>query len=209
MKYPFPGVVVMSQSIHSICVFCGSADGLLPQYDAAAHAMGAALAEAGITLVYGAGRTGMMGALAEGALAAGGTVIGIVPLGLESPALIYTTGLTRLEVVDNIQVRKWRMGELADAFIALPGGFGTLDELFEALTWTQIGVHRKPVGLLNTTGYFDLLLAWMKRAEQDHFIFPEHRQLFTVSEQPKELLAQLNNFQLPEGLERWVNREID
>lgn len=175
-------------------------------YDAA-RAMGIALAKANLHLVYGAGRTGMMGALAAGALSAGGKVTGVVPVGLESAALIYKTELTTLEVVENIQVRKSRMSELSDAFIALPGGYGTLDELFEALTWTQIGVHRKPVGLLNTSGYFDLLLAWIERAKQDHFIFPEHLQLFTVSADPDTLLAQLANFSFPEGLERWVDRE--
>ena len=124
---------------HSICVFCGSADGLDQRYYDAAFEMGHLLAAKGITLVYGAGRTGLMGALAEGALQGGGEVVGVVPNGLESPQLIYTSGLTRLEIVDDIQVRKARMNELADAFIALPGGYGTMDEIFEVLTWSQIG----------------------------------------------------------------------
>jgi len=197
----------MGLPLKSVCVFCGSADGMPSHYYDAARAMGIALAKANLHLVYGAGRTGMMGALAAGALSAGGKVTGVVPVGLESATLIYKTELTKLEVVENIQVRKSRMSELSDAFIALPGGYGTLDELFEALTWTQIGVHRKPVGLLNTSGYFDLLLAWIERAKQDRFIFPEHLQLFTVSADPGTLLAQLANFSFPEGLERWVDRE--
>lgn len=197
----------MGITLKSVCVFCGSADGMPLYYYDAARAMGIALAKANLHLVYGAGRTGMMGALAAGALSAGGKVTGVVPVGLESATLIYKTELTKLEVVENIQVRKSRMSELSDGFIALPGGYGTLDELFEALTWTQIGVHRKPVGLLNTSGYFDLLLAWIERAKQDRFIFPEHLQLFTVSADPDTLLAQLANFSFPEGLERWVDRE--
>ena len=197
----------MGITLKSVCVFCGSADGMPSYYYDAARAMGIALAKANLHLVYGAGRTGMMGALAAGALSAGGKVTGVVPVGLESATLIYKTELTKLEVVENIQVRKSRMSELSDAFIALPGGYGTLDELFEALTWTQIGVHRKPVGLLNTSGYFDLLLAWIERAKQDRFIFPEHLHLFTVSADPDNLLAQLANFSFPEGLERWVDRE--
>jgi len=154
MKFPY----------RTICVFCGSADGLAEEYSAAARAMGRLLAENDIRLVYGAGRTGLMGALAEGALGAGGEVIGVVPKGLESPQLIYTTGLSRLEIVEDIQLRKARMNELGEAFIALPGGFGTLDEIFEVLTWSQIGRHRKPSAFLNTNGYFDSLLAWIRRA---------------------------------------------
>lgn len=191
----------------SICAFCGSADGLSVTYTYAAYRMGELLAERGIRLVYGAGRTGMMGALAQGALAGGGEVIGVVPRGLESPQLIYTSGLTRLEIVEDIQVRKARMNELGDAFIALPGGYGTLDEMFEVLTWSQIGRHRKPAAFLNTDGYFDPLLEWIDRAYRDHFIYKEHLDLFVSDDTPEGLLDKLERFTFPQKIERWLVRE--
>jgi len=196
----------MAYPYHSICVFCGSADGLAPEYYAAAHETGRLLAESGITLVYGAGRTGLMGALAEGALGVGGEVVGIVPNGLESPQLIYTTGLSRLEVVADIQLRKARMNELAEAFITLPGGYGTMDEMFEVLTWSQIGRHRKPSAFLNVNGYFDSLFAWIDRAYQDHFIYEEHLDLFVEDTAPAALLEKLAAFQFPENIDRWLER---
>jgi len=197
----------MTYPYHSICVFCGSADGLDPVYYEAAREMGRLLAANGIALVYGGGRTGMMGALAEGVLSEKGEIIGIVPVGLESPQLVYTTGLTRLEVVENIQIRKARMNELADAFIALPGGYGTLDELFEVLTWSQIGLHRKPVALLNVNGYYDALLDWVDRAYADHYIYEEHLALFVTDSKPAGLLERLAKYQFPDKIERWLVRE--
>lgn len=191
----------------SICIFCGSADGLNPEFYKAAEDLGRMLAENGITLVYGAGRTGMMGAVARGALGAGGEVIGIVPVGLESPQLVYTTGLSRLEVVENIQVRKARMNELSDAFIALPGGFGTLDELFEVLTWSQIGLHRKPAAFYNVEGYYDALLEWVNRAYKEHFIYEEHLGLFVEDHTAKGLLQKLSEYHFPESIERWLERD--
>jgi uncharacterized protein (TIGR00730 family) len=196
MAYPF----------RSLCVFCASADGLHQEYYDAAFHMGSLIAEMGITLVYGAGRTGLMGSVAEGALQKGGEVIGIVPDGLKSPQLIYTTGLARLEIVDNIQQRKARMNELADAFLCLPGGFGTLDEIFEVLTWSQIGVHRKLTGFLNTNGYYDHLFTWIDRAYQDHFIYEEHQQLFVTDSSPKGLLDKLALAKFPENIGRWLER---
>ena len=197
----------MSYPYQSITVFCGSADGLAPIFYEAAYETGRLLAEKGIRLVYGAGRTGMMGALAEGALAAGGEVIGVVPNGLESPQLIYTTGLSKLEIVPDIQIRKARMNELGDAFIALPGGYGTLDEMFEVLTWSQIGRHRKPNAFLNTAGYYDPLFAWVKRAYQDHFIYEEHLDLYVADADPARLLEKLAAFEFPGNIERWLTRE--
>jgi uncharacterized protein (TIGR00730 family) len=197
----------MTYPYKSICVFCGSADNLAQKYYDAAYEMGQLIARSHILLVYGAGRTGLMGSLAEGALKEGGEVIGIVPVGLESPQLIYTTGLTRLEVVADIQKRKARMNELADAFIAMPGGFGTLDEMFEVLTWSQIGLHCKPAGFLNVDGYFDELLAWFKRARQDGFIYDEHLNLFVESPDPSELLEKLGCFTFPDNIKRWLVRE--
>ncbi len=188
-----------------ITVYCGSADGIHPDYYAAAFQMGKSLAGHGIGLVYGAGKTGLMGALADGALQAGGEVTGVIPGGLNTPQLAHAN-LTHLEIYPNIQLRKARMSELAEAFIALPGGFGTLDELFETLTWAQIGLHHKPVGLLNTLGYFEPLLSLIDHALKEGFIYPEHRLLICQAAQPEDLLVELGQFQSPEGLDRWVNR---
>ena len=197
----------MANSYHSLCVFCGSADGLKPAYISAADELGREIARRKLRLVYGAGRTGLMGALARGCLGEGGEVVGVVPLGLESPQLIFTTGLSSLEVVDNIQLRKARMNELADAFIAMPGGYGTMDELFEVLTWSQIGLHRKPLGFFNVDGYFDELLAWIRRAYDDHFIYEEHLQLFVSDSSVSGLLDKLDAYRFPEQIERWLLRD--
>jgi uncharacterized protein (TIGR00730 family) len=187
-------------------VYCGSADGVDPAYYTAAEQMGALLAARGIRLVYGAGKTGLMGAVAEGALRAGGAVIGFIPENLNLPALVHA-GLASLEVLPDIQMRKARMSAVADAFIALPGGYGTLDELFETLTWAQIGLHKKPVGLLNTRGYYDPLLSMVSRALEERFIYAEHEVLLVSDPDPQVLLQKLLDFSFPGGLDRWVNRE--
>jgi uncharacterized protein (TIGR00730 family) len=197
----------MINSYRSICVFCGSADNMKPVYTEAAEALGGALARHKLRMVYGAGRTGMMGAVAKGCLDQGGEVVGVVPLGLTSPQLIHTTGLSSLEVVENIQLRKARMIELSDAFIVLPGGFGTIDELFEVLTWSQIGLHRKPLGFLNIDGYYDDLFAWIKRAYADHFIYEEHLALFVSDSSVEGILGKLGSYQFPDQIERWLVRE--
>ena len=193
------------QSIQSICVYCGSADGVRQEYYQAAFAMGQALAHEHIRIIYGAGKTGLMGAVADGALQAGGEVVGIMPANLNLPQLTHT-GLTGLEVVENIQIRQARMNALADAFIALPGGYGTFDELFECLTWAQIGLHQKPIGLLNTLDYYDPLLALVQHALQEGFIYAEHRILLVHAADPADLLARLRRFEAPGNLDRWVNR---
>jgi uncharacterized protein (TIGR00730 family) len=192
--------------IQNICVYCGSADRLHPDYLAAAREMGATLARRKLRLVYGAGSTGLMGALADGALQAGGEVIGVIPGYFNTPRLAHTR-LTRLEVVETIHQRKARMVELADAFIALPGGYGTLEELLEVLTWAQIGLHSKPVGLLNSRNYFDLFLNLVEHACQEGFIYDEHQALFVCAEHPADLLDALFNHRPPPDLERWVNRD--
>jgi uncharacterized protein (TIGR00730 family) len=192
-------------SLQSITVFCGSADGVNPTYLSAAEAMGRLLAQRGITLIYGAGKTGLMGAVADGALSAGGQVVGVIPPNLNTPRLAHA-GLTRLEVAPDIQQRKARMSALAQAFIALPGGFGTFDELFETLTWAQIGLHHKPVGLLNTLGYYDPLLALVEHARAEGFIYSEHRGLLLSESDPLALLDALERYTPPAGLERWVER---
>jgi uncharacterized protein (TIGR00730 family) len=168
--------------------------------------MGAAIAARGLELIYGAGSTGLMGAVADGALEAGGQVTGVIPAFFNTPQLAHGS-LTRLEIVDTIHQRKARMAEMADAFIALPGGYGTLEELFEILTWAQIGLHSKPVGLLNTLGYFDPLLAMVDHARNEGFIYAEHRALFTHADDPGSLLDALQAYRPPSGLDRWLNRE--
>lgn len=190
----------------TVCIFCGSADGIHPDYYAGAAKMGTCLAKKNIQLIYGAGKTGLMGAVADGVLAAGGQVIGVVPKALNSPVLIHAN-LTRLEVVDDIHTRKARMNALADALIALPGGYGTFDELFEALTWAQIGLQRKPIGLLNLRGYFDPMMAMIRHALSEKFIYPEHLDLLRVEETPERLIQSLEDFSFPKNIGRWVKRE--
>lgn len=197
--------MMVSPKIKSICVYCGSADGVREDYYAAAKVMGAELARAGIKLVFGAGKTGLMGAVADGVLNAGGQVVGIVPAHLNLPQLIHA-GLTRLEVVANMHQRKARMFELADAFIALPGGYGTFEELFEVLTWSQLGLHQKPIGFLNTLGYFDPMIQLIQHALAEGFIYAEHRTLITNSADPHALLEELRRYAVPENLNRWINR---
>jgi uncharacterized protein (TIGR00730 family) len=190
----------------SICVYCGSADHVHPDYLLAARQMGETLARRGLTLIYGGGRTGLMGALADGVLESGGQVIGVIVESMNTPALAHP-GVTRMEVTPLIHQRKARMYELADAYIALPGGYGTLDELFETLTWAQIGVHAKPVGLLNVGGYFDPLLAMLDRAEKEGFVFPEHRKSLLCASDPGALLDAMKNHEpLVEAVKRWMRQ---
>ncbi len=192
--------------MNSICIYCGSADNLHSDYYAAARRMGAAVARRGWQLWYGAGSTGLMGAVADAALEAGGEVVGVIPEIFNTPTLAHPR-LTRLEVVESMHVRKNRLAMQADGFVALPGGFGTFEEFFEILTWSQIGLHQKPVGLLNVRGYYDPLLKMVERALQEGFIYNEHNALFTCLEDVDALLDALNNYQAPAGLERWLTRE--
>ncbi len=190
----------------SICVYCGSADGISADFVTAARLTGQMLARAGLTLIYGGGRTGLMGALADAVLQAGGRVIGVITESMNTPALAHP-GLTRLEVTPTIHQRKARMYKLADGYIALPGGFGTLDELFETLTWGQIGEHAKPVGLLNVNGYYDPLLTMLDRAVEEKFLFPEHRQALLCDSDPARLLGAMQNHRHPhEAVKRWMRQ---
>jgi uncharacterized protein (TIGR00730 family) len=192
----------------SVCVYCGSADHLHPVYLDGARAMGQQLAANGIRLIYGAGKTGLMGALADGVLEGGGEVIGVVPVNLNTPQLIHNQ-LSHLEIVPDIHQRKARMIALAEAFIAMPGGYGTFDELFETLTWAQIGLHQKPIGLLNIRDYFNPLLKLVDNAWIEGFIYPGHEKLLVVDQDPAGLLSKLKEYTSPAGLERWVNRPED
>jgi hypothetical protein len=192
--------------MEAICVYCGSSDKIHADYLTAAYEMGAALAGQQLRLVYGAGSTGLMGEVAKGALENGGEVIGVMPAIFNTPTLVHN-GLTRLEIVDDMHKRKARLAELSDAFIALPGGFGTMEELFEMLTWAQIGLHKKPVGLLNVRHYFDPLLKLIENARVEGFIYSEHQELFTSSDKPSVLLEALTDHNPPAGLDRWLTRQ--
>ena len=196
----------MKSPLKAICVYCGSADGLKKEYYESAFKLGQILALENITLVYGAGKTGLMGAVADGVLEGNGTVIGVVPELLNEPQLIHAN-LSKLEVLPNMHLRKARMSELADAFIALPGGFGTFDELFETLTWAQIGIHEKPIGLLNINHYFDPLLQMVEHALNEKFIYADHKILLQHDPDPISLLNKIKSFQQPEGLRSWISRE--
>jgi uncharacterized protein (TIGR00730 family) len=194
-----------SPSLKTIVVYCGSSDSIRPEYLEMARGMGRALAGHGIEIVFGGGRTGMMGALADAALQAGGRVVGVIPKQFNNATLAHDT-LSEMIVVDSMHDRKARMAEMGQAFLALPGGFGTLEELFEILTWAQIGLHHKPVGLLNSHGYFDPLLALIEHARREGFIYNEHPGLLVCEADPERLLAALEAYRAPDGLERWVGR---
>jgi uncharacterized protein (TIGR00730 family) len=174
----------------SLCVFCGSAPGNHPDYAAAARAVGTEIGRRGWTLVYGGGRVGLMGALADAALETGARVVGVIPQFLFDREAAHP-GLSALEVVESFAVRKQRMGELSDAFLSLPGGVGTLDELFEAWSWTQAGLQSKPSGLLNVAGYYDELLRFLDRAAADSLIRPDARGILRASNSVPALLDAL------------------
>lgn len=176
--------------MEALCVFCGSSSGDTPEYLEVARELGAALASRRTKIVYGGGRVGLMGALADAALQAGGEVIGVIPQMLLDKEVGHV-GLTQLHVVQTMSERKWLMGELSDAFVALPGGIGTMDELFEAWTWTQLDLHRKPCGLLNFNGYYDSLVAFLDRAVAEGFLRPRHRAALLVEREFGPLLERL------------------
>lgn len=184
--------------MQSICVFCGAAFGKRPVYTEAAEALGRTLAEQQLTLVWGGGKVGLMGVVADAALAAGGETVGVIPGFMVEKELAHPDS-TELIEVDSMHSRKALMAERADGFIALPGGFGTLDELFEILTWAQLHIHAKPIGLLNVDGYFDPLLAWVDHAEREGFIRASHRQLFHVADSAAALLEQMRQHAGPHG----------
>jgi uncharacterized protein (TIGR00730 family) len=185
-----------------VCVYCGSATGARASYAAAADATAAALAERGIGLVYGAARIGVMGALADALLARGGRVIGVIPRALVEKEVAHA-GLTELHITASMHERKAMMADLSDAFVALPGGLGTLDELFEIWTWAQLGLHRKPVGLLDVEGYFDGLVRFLDHAVAEGFVRPKHRAMLVVDRDPSRLLDRLAAVPPPEGA-RWI-----
>lgn len=194
----------MPTVIKRVCVYCGSNSGSRPAYTKAARDMGAALARRGLELVYGGGRVGLMGTLADAVLAAGGHVIGVIPQSLVAREVGHH-GLKDLRVVNSMHERKALMVDLADAFIALPGGFGTLEEFFEVLTWAQLGLHRKPHGLLNVKGFYDSLLSFMDHAVAENFVRSVHRELVITDSDPERLLDLIAQSQ-PPMLDKWIER---
>jgi uncharacterized protein (TIGR00730 family) len=174
-----------------VCVFCGSATGLREEYRNSAQELARALSGRGIALVYGGGNVGLMGILADAMLHAGGAVIGVIPRALVAREVAHR-GVTELRVVDTMHQRKAMMNDLSDAFIALPGGFGTLEEFFEILTWSQLGMHDKPCGLLNVSGYFDRLLSMLDHAVEERFVRPPHRQLVIAETDADAMLRRLS-----------------
>ena len=173
-----------------ICIYSGSNFGASPEYAAAAAAFGTACARRGLGIVYGGGRVGLMGVLADAALAAGGEVIGVIPRAMIAEERAHQN-LTGLISVDSMHERKHRMAQLADAFVALPGGIGTLEELCEIFTWLQLGLHLKPVGILNVNGFYDLLLQFLTHLRDQQFLTPAHLSMLTVAGDPDSLLDRL------------------
>lgn len=188
-----------------VCVFCGSSVGNKPEYADAAVTLGGLLARKKIGLVYGGGNVGLMGVIADAVLEAGGEVIGVIPHSLAQREIEHQ-GLTQLHVVDSMHTRKAMMAELADAFIAMPGGVGTFEEFFEAVTWTQLGLHRKPCGLLNVAGFYTPLAAFIDQAVSHGFIKPIHRASIVVDDNAERLLDTLASVKLPD-VPKWIQKE--
>jgi uncharacterized protein (TIGR00730 family) len=190
------------RTLRRVCVFCGSNPGSSSEYRSMATRLGSLLAARGIGLVFGGGSVGMMGAVADAAAAGGAETIGIIPEGLAAREVAHR-GVTEMHVVTTMHQRKALMSELSDAFIALPGGFGTLEELFEVTTWAQLGIHRKPIGLLDINGYYRQLVSFIDHAVKEQFIRREYRDLFVVGEDPETLLDTLTTHEMP-VVARWV-----
>ena len=187
-----------------VCVFAGSSAGVRSEYATAAAALGRALHAQGIELVYGGAHVGLMGVVADATLAAGGRATGVIPEALVSKELAHA-GLSDLRVVSSMHERKALMSDLSDGFIALPGGWGTWEELFEVLTWAQLGLHRKPCGLLNVGGYFDGLLAFLAHSVAEGFVRPQHASMLLVADTPETLLGRLATYRPPLA-EKWIER---
>jgi uncharacterized protein (TIGR00730 family) len=188
-----------------ICVFCGSNSGTNPVYAEAAKRMGSVLVRRGIGLVYGGGRVGLMGTIADTVMAEGGEVIGIIPDALAAKEVAHH-GLTELHIVGSMHERKAMMADLSDGFIAMPGGVGTFEEFCEVLTWAQLGIHLKPCGLLNVANYYGPLLALFNHAVAEGFVRPQHRSLVLESTEPEEMIELLATYRAPH-LDKWMERD--
>ena len=187
-----------------LCVFCGSSTGLDPAFASAARTLATELAARGIDVVYGGGNVGLMGIVADAALASGGRVIGVIPHALVTRELAHQ-GLSEIHVVDSMHERKALMSSLSDGFIALPGGFGTLEEFCEAVTWTQLGAHAKPCGLLNVAGFYDGLLAFLEHALDEEFLRPTHREIVVSDADPIRLIDRVIAWQ-PPLIAKWIEK---
>ncbi len=188
----------------SLCIYCGSNPGRQAAYLDAARALGTTMARRGIELVYGGASVGLMGAVADAALAAGGRVTGIIPESLVQKELAHN-GLTQLHVTQSMHERKRMMADLSDGFIAMPGGAGTLEELFEVWTWAQLGHHEKPCAIYNAAGYYDLLAGFLDHTVAEQFVKPEHRQMLVVEQDPAVLLDRLEAYEAPR-VTKWIGR---
>jgi uncharacterized protein (TIGR00730 family) len=188
-----------------ICVFCGSSQGSRPEYRSAAEEIGVELVRRNIGLVYGGGKVGLMGIIADAVLRAGGEAVGVIPENLMTREVGHK-GLTKLHVVHSMHERKALMADLSDAFIAMPGGFGTLEEFCEVVTWTQLGLHVKPCGILNVMGFYTPLLAMFDHAVEERFLKPENRRLVLARDSAAELLRALEDWR-PVRVEKWLDRE--
>ena len=187
----------------NICIFCGSNSGNGAVYADAARGMVRAIGDAGLGIVFGGGNIGLMGVVAEAGLAAGVSVIGVTPRRLLEREMVHT-GLTGLHVVESMHERKVLMAELSDAFIALPGGMGTLDEFFEMVTLNQLGVQSKPCGLLNVEGYFDHLRAFLDHAVAERFVNPAHRDMIVLDDDPRRMIEKMRNWTMPQT-SKWMD----
>ena len=192
--------------MNSICVYCGSAPGNDPAFHAEAVAAGTLIAQQGLTLVYGGGRVGLMGTVADAVLAEGGRVIGVIPRALATSEIAHD-GLTELHVVAGMHERKALMARESAGFLTLPGGVGTFEEFFEILSWAVLGLHRKPIGILNVEGYFDPLLALLDHAAAERFLRPEHLDRLVVSDRPEALVADLLAHPPPSTIPRKIERD--
>ncbi len=188
-----------------ICVFCGSSGGARPEYADAARRLGTAMARRGIALVYGGGRVGLMGTIADAVMQEGGEVVGIIPHGLVVREAAHET-VTDLRVVNSMHERKALMQTLSDAFISMPGGMGTIEETCEMMTWAQLGIHRKPCAVLNIEGYYDPMLTFFDHGVREGFIRPEHRMLLVEGRDPENLLDLLAAYE-PPVLQKWITRD--
>lgn len=191
--------------MNRICVYCGSNPGLLPEYTEAAKSLGSLLADSGLGLVYGGASVGIMGRVANAALAGGAEVIGVIPAALASKEIAHS-GLTELHVVESMHERKAMMAELSDGFVALPGGWGTIEEIFEALTWAQLGFHRKPCGLLNIAGYYDHLRSFLDHAMEHGFVREAYRPMIMIEDDPAGLLQRFETYQPPK-VRKWIEKD--
>ena len=200
------GRTIYAPRVRRACVFCGSSPGARPAYTEATEDFGQLLVEHGIALVFGGASVGLMGRLADTVLSEGGEAIGVIPQSLVDREIAHL-GVTDLHVVDTMHERKQLMADLADAFVALPGGLGTLDELFEIYTWAQLGLHRKPIGLMNVEGYFDGLVGFLEHAVAERFVRDDHREMLIVEEEPAPMLERLKSFDPASLTPKWIDRQ--